>query len=1118
MKKNKLLKYSLFSVSMLSSSIIIATSFQNSQNIRSSFFNDQQQKNDQLEMSKNIGFPIQTILKTGHDAERINLFFFAEGYNKTQEQLFFNDIKEHIYKALNYTYKEFSSLFNIYAVFSHIDNNGKSFFGVSNATRGQMYNIQPQGVNKLKEIINIVENSFLDKGGKIADISITNLKSGRSVAVFLLDAKPYNKKYNITIRHDLWNKYVFCHETGHSLIGLADEYPGGGNFDSLANISSINDPTKIKWKEFLGFKNIGIITLQNGIYKPSNSCIMNDPYTKYEFCEVCNYHVFLRLNEFKTKDIYIAKPSISLEHKYDEAYKELNFADSSTGDVSLSETLNKKIDFSSVVHNFRKNSRKIKLRMRIEDSSKTIKKEWNQEFNIQPNELKKITILTEEITSEFAKNKYKIYGDVIDAETKEVLESRKSKFERDNDYKQITINYKLFENDTTTSTNIYSSLVNIPFKVATNSNYTFVPPTIKGFKYKQAQGDLSFKVDSDKEITLYYEKLKSKKFKVQLKDEDGYIVETKEEAIYENEVFKPSFYDFLLISDFSSIHYKKSIPESDKIWKYDEIKDNEIVLFYNIVEDRKSMIDARDVYLDFGSTWDFNQYATLYTYQWYSMPKNSGKLIASGDSVDTNKPGVYYVTFLVNSTDNKRQKTIRVFVKNQNGSLPSINNDLNTQLKDEKIRIENTLFYPKKWQYKSDEIKKITNKNLFNDYIWGLKQKNDFQYQVTSLNIANNKIQFKLQISKNGSSIETKEIETIYKLNDNLIPTNEELKKEIKEEKARIDALNLEFRKSSYTREEINQLNEKNILSELKNLTTKQGFTYEFMDVQSFNWRTWVEFDIKISKQHLFEKSKHFVVYFVLSTDPIQPPSVQIKTEQDRINKLELELKKTVYSQEEIDQITKFTLFNYLNNWDPKCDFSYEISYLNIMSNRISFIIKIKDLKTNETIESNSFNFSYQLIPSDIDSTLKELENEKSRIDNLLLKLKKENYTQEEINNLNELTLIKELSEWYPNSNFKYCVREFKKEANKITFKIEINKNNQSVTTKYFSLNYQLENDSHIILDPDKSKGDKNNNKNKEIIKNKNNNNLTTILLSTLIPISIIAIATIGIVYLKKKI
>lgn len=51
----------------------------------------------------------------------------------------------------------------------------------------------------------------------------------------------------------------FAHEFGHGLLGLGDEYSNGYLLDDKElkslNLSSVEDPEKIKWRQLLGFRN-----------------------------------------------------------------------------------------------------------------------------------------------------------------------------------------------------------------------------------------------------------------------------------------------------------------------------------------------------------------------------------------------------------------------------------------------------------------------------------------------------------------------------------------------------------------------------------------------------------------------------------------------------------------------------------------------------------------------------------------------------------------------------------------------------------------------------------------------------------------------------------------------
>lgn len=102
-------------------------------------------------MARNIDFPIYTIQKTGDDAERINFLFLAEGYKKDELDKFYNVIKEKIQTLLNYEpYKQFSHLFNIYAIFTNQDESGNNFFGITN-NNNPIYTLPISGRMKIKK-------------------------------------------------------------------------------------------------------------------------------------------------------------------------------------------------------------------------------------------------------------------------------------------------------------------------------------------------------------------------------------------------------------------------------------------------------------------------------------------------------------------------------------------------------------------------------------------------------------------------------------------------------------------------------------------------------------------------------------------------------------------------------------------------------------------------------------------------------------------------------------------------------------------------------------------------------------------------------------------------------
>lgn len=127
--------------------------------------------------------------------------------------------------------------------------------------------------------------------------------------------REYGFHYFITPSDSYRAPKTFAHELGHSLLGLGDEYSNGyllgdKELKSL-NLSSVEDPAKIKWTQLLGFRNT--YTCRNAygskMLVSSYECIMRD--TNYQFCEVCRLQGYKRMSQLvKDAELYVATPEV----------------------------------------------------------------------------------------------------------------------------------------------------------------------------------------------------------------------------------------------------------------------------------------------------------------------------------------------------------------------------------------------------------------------------------------------------------------------------------------------------------------------------------------------------------------------------------------------------------------------------------------------------------------------------------------------------------------------------------------------------------------------------------------------------------------------------------------
>ena len=188
---------------------------------------------------------------------------------------------------------------------------------------------------------------------------------------------------------------TFAHEFGHGLLGLGDEYSNGYLLDDKElkslNLSSVEDPEKIKWRQLLGFRNT--YTCRNAygskMLFSSYECIMRD--TNYQFCEVCRLQGFKRMSQLvKDVDLYVATPEVK---EYTGAYsKPSDFTDLETSSYDnytynrndrllsgnsksrFNTNMNgKKIELRTVIQNISdKNARQLKFKMWIKHSDGSV--------------------------------------------------------------------------------------------------------------------------------------------------------------------------------------------------------------------------------------------------------------------------------------------------------------------------------------------------------------------------------------------------------------------------------------------------------------------------------------------------------------------------------------------------------------------------------------------------------------------------------------------------------------------------------------------------------------------------------------------------------------------------
>jgi len=380
----------------------------------------------------NSTIPVYTIQKTRSDTENMVVVVCGEGYTKSQQGKFINDVKRLWQEAMKYEpYRSYADRFNVYALCtaseSTFDNGGSTFFDVivdkynspviSNNLHGSQWKnhifercIGPEFIEKIHDAhikkttdpntipmkpngeSNEYEPYYYvhDYIAQFAMVVNTTNDFGGAY-----NNREYGFHYFISPSDSYRAPKTFAHELGHSLLGLGDEYSTGYLLEDKElkslNLSSVEDPEKIKWRQLLGFRNT--YTCRNAygskMLVSSYECIMRD--TNYQFCEVCRLQGFKRMSQLVNDiDLYVAPPEVK---EYTGAYSSpSDFTDLETSsyytytynrsDRLLSgnsksrfntDMSGKKIELRTVIQNISdKKTRQLKFKMWIKHSDGSV--------------------------------------------------------------------------------------------------------------------------------------------------------------------------------------------------------------------------------------------------------------------------------------------------------------------------------------------------------------------------------------------------------------------------------------------------------------------------------------------------------------------------------------------------------------------------------------------------------------------------------------------------------------------------------------------------------------------------------------------------------------------------
>ena len=530
----------------------------------------------------NPTIPVYTIQKTRSDTENMVVVVCGEGYTKSQQGKFINDVKRLWQDAMKYEpYRSYADRFNVYALCtaseSSFDSGGSTFFDVivdkynspviSNNLHGSQWKnhifercIGPEFIEKIHDahIKKTTDPNTMPSDSEykpyyyvhdyIAQFAMVVNTTNDFGGAY--NNREFGFHYFISPSNSYRASKTFAHEFGHGLLGLGDEYSSGYLLEDKElkslNLSSVEDPEKIKWRQLLGFRNT--YTCRNAygskMLVSSYECIMRD--TNHQFCEVCRLQGFKRMSQLvKDVDLYVATPEVK---EYTGAYsKPSDFTNLETSsyynytynrnDRLLSgnsksrfntDMSGKKIELRTVIQNISdKNARQLKFKMWIKHSDGSVATDssgnplqtvqtfdipvWNDKANFWPlgaldhiksdfnSGLKSCSLIYQIPSDAQLRNGDTVAFQVLD-ENGKVLADDNTETQR---YTSVTVQYK-FE-DGSEIPNTAGGTFTVPY--GTKLNLT-PAKSLYGYEFVKADG-LNTPIVSDGTVVTYYYKNKT---------------------------------------------------------------------------------------------------------------------------------------------------------------------------------------------------------------------------------------------------------------------------------------------------------------------------------------------------------------------------------------------------------------------------------------------------------------------------------------------------------------------------------------------------------------------------------------------------------------------------------
>lgn len=255
---------------------------------------------------KSQTFAVDTILYSGNPKKFINLVYMGDGYRTEEIATFIENVvttSDYLFTVSPFV--NYRNYFNVFAIKVNSDQSGADHPRTAPDCPSEM--IHP----KLE--VNTYFNSTFDYYSIHRLLVAKNTQTAYNVLLenfplydntFMVVNTPYYGGSGgwlaVSSINEASNEIV-VHEIGHSFANLADEYWAGDRYAAeKANMTKEKNPEFVKWKNWIGYNNVGIYQhstsgMSANWYRPHNNCKMR--YLNSPFCPVCKEALVLKIIE-----------------------------------------------------------------------------------------------------------------------------------------------------------------------------------------------------------------------------------------------------------------------------------------------------------------------------------------------------------------------------------------------------------------------------------------------------------------------------------------------------------------------------------------------------------------------------------------------------------------------------------------------------------------------------------------------------------------------------------------------------------------------------------------------------------------------------------------------------